>query len=99
MNEFKHEKMTKYEWEMIEKPLDKNEIDILNLIKKGFTSTDIKVYKYNTIKQIINLKIFTLMHVYYHNLSQSIGVGTKSLLCQLVKDTKRAKTVRLVKKN
>lgn len=55
MNEFKHEKMTKYEWEMIEKPLDKNEIDILNLIKKGFTSTDIKVYKYNTIKQIINI--------------------------------------------
>ena len=55
MNEFKHEKMTKYEWEMIEKPLNKNETDILNLIKKGFNAIDIKVYKYSTIKQLINI--------------------------------------------
>ena len=53
MDEFKQCKLCKTEWVSIEKPLDKNELIILDIIKNGYENHNISYNKYFTIGQYV----------------------------------------------
>ena len=48
-------KLTKAEWESIEKPVNKDEKKIINLITKGFYNTDVKYNDNLSLIEFINI--------------------------------------------
>lgn len=62
-------KLTKSEWESIERPVDKDEMKILNLISNGFYETDIKYNENESLICFIKLSDVTEpMHYHLYNL-------------------------------
>ena len=62
-------KLTKKEWNSIEKPVDKNELNIINLIKNGFSDTNLTYNSTLTLlsylKITFNKNIDLFIYVYY----------------------------------
>ena len=54
MDAFRQQKLTRSEWNSIEKPVDEKEKTILKLIKNGLTERG-KVYLFNTINDVVHL--------------------------------------------
>ena len=54
--DLKQRKLNKSEWNSIEVPVSKNEIDILNMIIKGYHDVNIRINNNNSI--FMFLKIF-----------------------------------------
>lgn len=60
-------KLIKSEWDSIEIPVSKQEIDILNLIIKGFHDVNIKINKNESIFTFLKIEYSTKMEDYIYN--------------------------------
>ena len=67
-------KLTKSEWESIERPVDKDEMKIIKLISNGFHNTDIKYneneslitfIKISDVNDAIHYHLFTIHFIRY----------------------------------
>ena len=60
-------KLTRSEWESIEIPVSKNEIDVLRLITKGFHDVNIKINNNNSIFTFIKIEYTEKMEDFLYN--------------------------------
>ena len=60
-------KLSKSEWESIEIPVSKTEIDILNMIVKGFHDVNIKINNNNSIFSYLKIEFSEKMENYLFN--------------------------------
>jgi hypothetical protein len=54
--DLKQRKLNKSEWNSIEKPVSKNEIDILNMIVKGYHDVNIRINNNNSIFSYLKIE-------------------------------------------
>ena len=72
MDAFRQQKLTRSEWNSIEKPVDEKEKTILKLIKNGLTERG-KVYLFNTINDVVHLDHAEKdYYIYFHLLKELI---------------------------
>jgi len=65
--DLKQRKLNKSEWNSIEIPVSKNEIDILNMIIKGYNDVNIKVNNNNSIFMFLKIEYSEKMEDYIYN--------------------------------
>lgn len=65
--DLKQRKLIKSEWDSIEIPVSKQEIDILNLIVKGFHDVNIKINNNESIFTFLKIEYSTKMEDYIYN--------------------------------
>ena len=65
--DLKQRKLNKSEWNSIEVPVSKNEIDILNMIIKGYHDVNIRINKNNSIFMFLKIEYSEKMEDYIYN--------------------------------
>ena len=60
-------KLNKSEWDSIEVPVSESEIDVLNLIIKGFNNVNIKINNYDSIFTFLKIEYTEKMEDYLYN--------------------------------
>lgn len=65
--DLKQRKLNKSEWDSIEKPVSKSEIDILNMIVKGYHDVNIRINNNNSIFSYLKIEFSEKMESYLFN--------------------------------
>jgi len=65
--DLKQRKLNKSEWDSIEKPVSKSEIDVLNMIVKGYHDVNIRINNNNSIFSYLKIEFSEKMESYLFN--------------------------------
>ena len=65
--DLKQRKLNKSEWDSIERPVSESEIDILNLIMKGYHDVTIRINNNNSIFTFLKIEFSEKMEDYIYN--------------------------------
>ena len=65
--DLKQRKLNKSEWNSIEVPVSKNEIDILNMIIKGYHDVNIRINNNNSIFMFLKIEYSEKMEDFIYN--------------------------------
>ena len=90
--DLKQRKLNKSEWNSIEVPVSKNEIDILNMIIKGYHDVNIRINKNNSIFMFLKIEYSEKMEDYiYNKYIRERGDKIEEILLNIRKDYKKMK--------
>ena len=65
--DLKQRKLSKSEWESIEIPVSSNEIEVLNLIIKGYSNVHYRINKTNSLFTYLKIEFNPQLEIYLYN--------------------------------